>query len=393
MASRLNTKKLSKVVLGMFFSVASLAGFSSAAQATPRDLAYKLFNRLNGVPPTPEVLDAMTSKVAAGDLKGAAMDAINDSKGMFYNLTLKNMVARWSNTDKTPRQGLNDYIATVIGMVRDDIPFDQVLAGDILYTGNVTGAPAYSLANNDHYTFLETNGADLHTVLTKQTQSAINGLPAAAVAGVMTSRGFAEAYIKDGTNRRAIAFTLANYTCNELEQLMDTTRPDVRVRQDVPRAPGNDTAMFRNKCAGCHAGMDAFGGAFAYYDWNPTTNALTYTQGVVAAKMNRNAHEFPDGYRTTDDSWINMWLQGQNAALGWNGDASGNGAASWGKAITASDAFASCMAKKSFATVCLRAPSSPEEMEQVKDLAAAFKGSTYNMKQLFADTAATCVTE
>ena len=56
---------------------------------------------------------------------------------------------------------LNDYTATVIGMVRDDVDFRTVLSADILYIGNASGAPAYSAANNDHYQYLDDNDVDL----------------------------------------------------------------------------------------------------------------------------------------------------------------------------------------------------------------------------------------
>jgi len=56
---------------------------------------------------------------------------------------------------------LNDYVATVIGMVRDDVAFDRVLYDDILYVGSGPGVPAYSPANNDHYAALEARGVSL----------------------------------------------------------------------------------------------------------------------------------------------------------------------------------------------------------------------------------------
>lgn len=377
----------------MMSCVAALAiSASSTAFAGARDQAFKLFNRLNGVPPSAAKLDELTALVEGGDLDGAALVAINDAGGMFYNITLKNMVARWSNTDKTPRVALNDYVATVIGMIRDDIPFDQVLSGDIVYTGNTVGAPAYSLASNAHYEFLDTNSADLSKVLTKQTQSILSpSLPADATAGVLTTRGFAEAYYKAGTNRRAVAFTLDTFLCRELESLSDTTRSDFHVRRDVPRAPGGDAALFRNRCAGCHAGMDAFGGAFAYYDWDDTTAALIYTPGTVRAKLNRNAEEFPDGFQTVDDSWLNNWVAGQNASLGWKGANSGNGVKELGEMFAASDAFASCLAKRAVQAMCLRAPTEKADLDVVAAIAGDLQKGSFNMKGAFASAAAYCV--
>ncbi len=370
-------------VLGFAASTAALAG--------PRDQAFTMFNRLNGVPPSVAKLDEMEALINAGDMKGAAMAAINDAKGMFYNLTLKNVVSRWTNTDKSPRVPLNDYTATVIGMIRDDVPFNTVLSGDVIYTSNAAGAPAYSLANNAHYQFLEDNATDLKATLVKQQQTVLSpSIPAAAVAGVMSTRGFAEAYYKAGTNRRAVAFTFNNFLCKEMEQLADTTRPDFRVRRDVTRSPGGDSALFRNRCAGCHAGMDAFGGAFAYYDFDDTTTSMTYTPTAVRPKFNRNTTEFPDGFETTDDSWINNWLVGQNAKIGWGGAAEGNGAASFGETIENSDGFATCMAQHTVEAMCLHKISGKAEQDAVEAIAENLKKDNYNMKGAFAEAAAFC---
>ena len=39
----------------------------------------------------------------------------------FYNVTLKNMAVPWTNRDQSVFVPLNDYVATFIGMVRDDV--------------------------------------------------------------------------------------------------------------------------------------------------------------------------------------------------------------------------------------------------------------------------------
>ena len=43
----------------------------------------------------------------------------------FYNVTLKNFAAPWTNRDQSVFVPLNDYIATVIGMIRDDRAFQH----------------------------------------------------------------------------------------------------------------------------------------------------------------------------------------------------------------------------------------------------------------------------
>ena len=221
---------------------------------------------------------------------------------------------------------LNDYVATVIGMVRDDVPFDHVLYDDILYIGSgAPGVPAYSPANNDHFAALESQGANLKDVLTRTTQSSLNGLPPGATAGVMTSRAAAEAFLVAGTNRAMFRFTLINHLCTDLEQVMDTTRPPDRIRQDVSRSPGGDSRLFLNNCIGCHSGMDPMVQAFAYHDWDEAGGRLVYSEGVVRPKYFNNKDTFPAGYPTPDDHWDNYWRKGRNSLLGWDASLPGSG--------------------------------------------------------------------
>ncbi len=53
--------------------------------------------------------------------------------------------------DRTVFADLNDYTATVIGMIRDDVPFDQLLSADLVYVGAPGVVTAnYSHTDNDH---------------------------------------------------------------------------------------------------------------------------------------------------------------------------------------------------------------------------------------------------
>src|SRR5690606_19842167 len=130
------------------------------------------------------------------------------------------------NREQSAFVPLNDYIATVIGLVDDDLDFRRLLWDDIIYVGaGVT--PAYSNSSNAHYEALEASGASLQDTLVQQAQSAVTGLPADATAGVLTSRAAAKAFFAAGTNRANFRFTLMNHLCVDLEQVKDATRvPD-----------------------------------------------------------------------------------------------------------------------------------------------------------------------
>ncbi len=176
-----------------------------------------------------------------GDLMGAAARAMTHPD--FYRVSLKNWVTPWTNVDRTAVAPLNDYTATVIGMIRDDVPFNEVLTSDLVYVGqNVANLPAYSHTDNQHYEFLENNAVDLSdpNLFAGVTQS---GLPNSVLfdtetAGVTTTRAAGEAYFSAGTNRRMWRYTSLNYLCRDLEDMRDNTRPADRIRQDVSRSPG-----------------------------------------------------------------------------------------------------------------------------------------------------------
>jgi hypothetical protein len=374
---------------GLYICLASLSFFSSEIIASPRDVAKRIHDRLTGIPPSAEVLLQMDVLVRDGKFKDAALLAIENPA--FYNITLKNWVTPWTNISDSSRAPLNDYTATVIGMVRDDLSFDRVLYDDVIYTANGTaGVPAYSSANNTHYQTLQTTHVDLKAALVKGSQSALSGL--LAPAGIMTTRAFGEAFFSAGTNRRALRSVFKTYLCRDMEQLSDTTRRDDRVRKDVDRSPGGDSSVYRNKCAGCHAGMDALGGAFAYYDF---TTRLIYAPNAPASKYGINANVFPEGYQTLDDSWQNLWLEGHNESIGWRGaPAVGAGAKDFGRALSKTAAFSSCMAEKVYSRVCLADVTTQKAQDHIKELAEIFESKeTYSMKNLFAETAARCLGE
>ncbi|MEZ5500143.1 MAG: hypothetical protein R3E77_12040 [Steroidobacteraceae bacterium] len=373
-------------------ALAVIASGANLASAGAREQARRIHDRIAGVPPSAAVLDQMESEVAAGRPEEAARIAMENSA--FYTVTLKNFVTPWTNRDQTVFAPLNDYTATVIGMVRDDVPFNTLLSADILYIGaNGLGLPAYSQVNNDHYEQLESRGIDLKANLVQASQSSLLGIPAAATAGVMTSRAASEAFFIDGTNRAMFRFTMMNHLCHDLEEVQDTSRPPDRIRQDVSRSPGGDSRIFLNSCIGCHSGMDPLAQSLAYYDFDETQNRLVYTAGQVQAKYFNNQDNFKPGFATPDDSWENYWRKGPNRKLGWDSSKPGfgSGAKTMGEELAASDAFASCQVEKVFKTVCFRAPNDAADRARAQQITSDFKSGGYKLKDVFAETAAYCM--
>ena len=398
-------------LITMACSIIVLSGMvSSLAEAGAREQAKQIHDRIAGVPPSESVLQSMADLIPSNP-EGAAFIAMEDPA--FYDVTLKNFAAPWTNEAMSKFVPLNDYIATVVGMVRDDQDFRKILFEDVLYIGDPSlGLPPYSVSNNNHYSELESRGISLRDNLIRVSQSSYSGLPSSATAGVITSRASARAFFSAGTNRAMFRFTLINHMCNDLEQVADVTLPTDRIRQDVSRSPGGDSRVFLNNCVGCHTGMDPMTQAFAYYDYRydqnndpdgelgrlvynavGTTDPVTGTR--VQSKYHINSATFEQGYVTPDDRWDNYWRQGANRRLGWDPTlpGSGNGAKSLGREFAHSQAFAQCQVKKVFENVCLRPPSDSDDRAKVNSMVVSFANQGYNLKQVFAESAVYCMGE
>lgn len=417
-------KQFQKITM-LTVALGLIAGLPLTSEAGPRETAKRIHDRLAGVPPTETVLDAMESCLstntaacdaiassltssADGAIKAAYIAMENDA---FYNATLKNFAAPWTNEAQSPFVPLNDYTATVIGMIRDNVDFRTVLSADLVYIGGTT-SPAYSNSDNLHYQAIEDSGANLKTELTATSQTALPGRASIPAAGVITSRAASRAFFVDGTNRSMFRFTLINHLCKDMEQLKDITRPSDRIRQDVSRSPGGDSRIFNNSCIGCHTGMDPLMQAYAYYEWSypaggdPDVGQLVYSstsrpvdvndpsKGTTRAqpKFLINSSNFEFGYITRTDDWTNYWRNGPNAVLGWSGaQSSGQGASSMGAELANSEAFTSCQVRKVFKSICLRDPmDSAADRTRINQMVTTIGTGAVNMKSIFAETASYC---
>jgi len=365
------------------------------ALAGSREQARRIHDRLVGVPPDAATLDAMDALVATGQALAAADLAMQDPT--FYRTALKNFVTPWTNVERTVFAPLNDYSATVIGMIRDDVPFDEVLSADLVYVGAPgVVSSAYAHTDNQHYQQLEENRVDLSdpNQFEGRPQSTLPGsqLTSADASGVLTTRAAGEAFFSAGTNRRMWRFTGINFMCRDMEELKDVSRPADRIRQDISRSPGGDSQLFHQQCVGCHSGMDPMAQAFAYFEWDATQERVVHTPGFVQPKYLINANTFPGGYITVDNRWDNFWRVGPNAALGWRAaQPGGYGPQGLGREVAGSRAFSLCQVQKVFEHVCFRPPQTPGDAAEITRIADVFEAESYSMKRVFAEVAVSCM--
>lgn len=364
-----------------FFSFTGIhwANFSDQAQQT--------FQRIAGYPLPSD--DPRIIEMADLFEKGAGIEAarIAMQDPQFLRTSLRHVTAPLVNKEETHFVDFNDSEALIIGITNDDLDARLILTGNFFYKGkNGVVSSAYSPNNNLHFRDIYDNGADLSQALERVSPQRSDITDAA---GILTTRAYAEAFYRMGTNRRAVEFTFKNFLCAPIQNWRDTSLSDFRVRRDVDRAPGGNPVTYQQVCRGCHGPMDAMGGAFARLDFQNVNDQTT--QGIPSArlffsgsgladKMNQNPTVYPDGHITTDDSWTN--LLANNVSFGWSGNMKGKGINAFGKMISESKAYGECWAYRAINEVCRQ--DLPLKDPFVQDVAKTFVEKGYKIKDAFA---------
>lgn len=354
--------------------------FSAQAQNAQTDAkAKKIFEKLTGTPllESDPRLKTMSTMISQNKMIDAAKVATEDD--YFYNDTVKNFALPLTNKDFSGFADLNDMAAMFVGAARDQMDARELLTGDFIYYG---GGTKPTFANNTHFENLDKNLTNLRKTLVKASPQYTENKE---TSGIFTSRGWAKAHYIMGTNRRAVEYTFNVFMCRPIESMMDFTISDEFVRRDVDRQPGGVYKTYQTRCVGCHAGIDALGGAFARFDF-VNENLTYYPSPNVAPKVNINNHVYPAGAVVSSDSWENLWLYNQNELLGWRGPTRGKGLKEFATMIANSKGFSTCMAQRVFSSICNRDPKDTER-KMIEAAGASFETNKYNLKSLFEEIA------
>jgi hypothetical protein len=374
----------------------------------------------------------MESLINQGKLLEAAQ--IATAEDGFYNITIRTWATPMANRIEDPIIAqnynntpflLNDFVAMVIGTVRDGRSAQELLNGDFTYyaANPITNVDPYRPLNVDTSTLSGSKHFyDLNRFNINLRQTLVRASPQrpdfSDAAGVMTSQAWGVEHYTAGTNRRPLQFALKEFLCVDIDDIRDSSLPTTRIRRDISRSPGGSTTTFETSCRACHAGMDGLAGGFAYYNFryvSTTTaslagypagyhvgnqlsrspNAFFPTEGV-ASKMNQNGSVFPSGYVTVDDTWINYFASSassKNISVGWPAAmTSGKGLRSLGTMLASTKAFPRCMTKRVFRKLCGREAGLAEDVI-IQSISDQFVSGGYNIKNLFERVAveATCI--
>lgn len=283
---------------GHYLLIAAVTAFSlNAFAASDADMrsAKKLYERMTGVKVSSKraELKVVAEHIANGDYKAAARYITTTPD--FLNVQIKNLSLRLSNKDESVKVGFNDFSALIVGVVRDNRDFREVLTSDYYY--DVSGVandddPRTRFYNQNNFTPVETAFLDLTKVLTykprqqmvitsndtpyMQKEKSTPVLTAANhpdPAGVLTTRTFAERNLGGGSNRRAVEFTLKQFLCVSMAEAADSSASDQYVGKDVERFPAGDYNKYLTSCKSCHSVMDGMRPAFAKMDYGNFTNS------------------------------------------------------------------------------------------------------------------------
>ncbi len=396
---------------------ASLGQQASAQDYSARGNAQWMLERLTGVkwPADTALIDQMAQKISSGDAKAAADIAL--AQPQFLNVTVKQLALQMSTHDENVLAQFNDFVASLMGVTRDNTDARELLYGNFYYRGDpakvtltASDVSADIVNSNKHYIELAgRSDIDLGQSLLRVDGQVISGPGGAVVAnpdpaGILTSRSFLGSHTIMGTNRRMIEYTFREFMCVKMAEWSDTGASDIRIGRDISRAPAGDTNKFQSSCKGCHTQMDGFRGAFAKWDFRGDVNGTGFSgyvgtsvipngevDGQVSKKMNRPTFiEYSGGYVTKDDSWINNARRPANATrFGWGADVEGgNGANAFGRLIAGSARFTQCMAKRVWASVCKYELPSDEAETLYVSLGLAFATNGFKFKDLYRTVAA-----
>jgi len=352
------------------------------AQTRPESVtkAHRLFERLTGtpIPSNDPRFFEMVKLINDGDEEKAAAIATDDP--YFYQVTLKQFASVMSNRSETPFVPLDDFQATLIGAVRDDLDARTLLTGNYIYVATpktFEGLLAVaSRRNNSLYETIDGHGLFYKDVLVKQDPQ-WEGFKNHA--GLLTTRGWAKAHYDAGTNRRAVQYAFQEFLCLPIDSWKVAGLIDDFVGRDVNHSPGDDPKVYQEQCKTCHAGMDSMRDAFSQLDYL-NDGFVELPEGRVAPKYSRGSSTYPTGHVTKDDSFINLIAHHQ-PGIGFKKD-HGKGINEFGDMLANTEAFKECMAQRVFTAVCQRSVQG-KDLGAIKVLARDFAQNGYNLKKLF----------
>lgn len=337
-----------------------------------------IFQRLNGkiLKSGTPIYNQMVDLVRKGQTKDAALLATKEAG--FVGSSVRHWAAQMLTKDADPSILLSDSLALLMGSVRDNLDARLILTGNYIYAADPRlnfGRPTpYS---SELYTRLETQYRELDRVLYGMSPQ-WDLAAAREVAGIFTTRYWAQMNYNAGTNRHAVTNAFESFLCLPQDKWKRPNLPTTRIRQDIDRFPLGDARTFQTECRTCHSSMDGFAGAFAKIDFR--ANRVEWDVAVTPKYFN-HADQYPDGFVTKDSSFVNYLYDDPQNIFGWGPMMQGQGIAEFAKMMSDSRVFADCMVKRTIRTICRSEVALTNSW--VQEVSAQMRTNGYKLKDLF----------
>lgn len=264
-------------------------------------LAKKIYERTTGVKISlkDSVVEQMAKEIKNNNLVGAAKIATQSPA--FTNVRARNFALRLSNKSNSVGVDLNDMATMIIGIIRDDEDFREILTSKNHYQiKNITFYKNYlEFSARNPATEADDKILDLHQNIEKISKppfimTTINAGKVAAIgaetltqseknvkiseqgielkenpdpAGILTTNYFAQSQFSGGSNRRGVEFVVKNFLCSSMPEIGNPNASDAFVGRDVDRFVGGSNSNYVNNCKSCHTVMDGLRSAFAKVDY------------------------------------------------------------------------------------------------------------------------------
>ncbi|GEM_PF-2607037 len=292
------------IVTAIFFSWAASAQQAPNANDALKShlvLAKKIYERTTGVKVSIKdpIVEQMAKEIKNDNLLAAARLAAQSPA--FTNVRARNFALRLANKSNSVGVDLNDMATLIIGIIRDDEDFREILTSKNHYQiKNITFYKNYlEFSARNPATEADDKILDLHANIEKIDRppyimttinpgkiAAINAEPISQIekntkiseqgielkenpdpAGVLTTNYFAQSQFSGGSNRRGVEFVVKNFLCSSMPEIGNPNASDAFVGRDVDRFVGGSNANYVNNCKSCHTVMDGLRSAFAKVDY------------------------------------------------------------------------------------------------------------------------------
>ena len=127
-----------------------------------KQIAHTLFTRITGTKLPLDHRDILAMESLLKEKKSIAAAEIATNHPNFINITIRQMAAKMSNRTGEMDIPLNDMMATIMGIVRDNLDAREMLVGNFSYQGDPNKISKLPMSREVHRGFNDSDQSSFH---------------------------------------------------------------------------------------------------------------------------------------------------------------------------------------------------------------------------------------